>query len=276
MLFVMTFFGAIVAIPIAWLFKRTLFKGETPPFVMELPSYKRPSVGIVLHRVYDRASAFVKQAGTLILATSILIWVVSYLPNSHAVEDQIVNETRQVELKLVKLDDERAPENDGRRAELAGQLSELNDRQNQVKQQLLTSSYLGQFGTLIEPAVKPLGWDWRIGIGVLASFPAREVIVSTLGTIYSLGGDVDETNAGLQSALRSATWPDGRPIYSIPVALSIMVFFALCAQCASTLMIIRRETNHWGWAVFTFGYMTLLAYAAAWLTFTVSSHLVYA
>ena len=109
-----------------------------------------------------------------------------------------------------------------------------------------------------------------MALHVLASFPAREVIVATLGTIYSLGGDVDENSQGLQSALRSASWPDGRPVYSIPVAMSIMVFFALCAQCASTLMVIRRETNHWGWALFTFTYMTLLAYVSAWGAFVLT------
>ena len=149
-------------------------------------------------------------------------------------------------------------------------LQELKKARNTISEQLLENSYLGRFGKVIEPAVKPLGWDWRIGVGVLASFPAREVIVSTLGTIYSLGGDVDEHSQGLQSAVQSATWPDGRPVYSIPVAMSIMVFFALCAQCASTLMVIHRETNHWGWAAFTFIYMTTLAYFAAWIAFVVT------
>ena len=119
-----------------------------------------------------------------------------------------------------------------------------------------------------------MGWDWKIGVGVLASFPAREVIVATLGTIYSLGGDVDEESEGLISALREATWPDGRPVYNLAVALSIMVFFALCAQCVSTLMVIRRETNSWGWPLFSFVYMTVLAYVGALVTYQVASRLI--
>jgi len=115
--------------------------------------------------------------------------------------------------------------------------------------------------------VTPLGWDWRIGVAVIASFPAREVVIATLGTIYSLGGDVDEESQGLRSTLQAAEWPDGRPVYNLPVALSLMVFFALCAQCASTLMIIRRETNSWRWATFSFVYMTALAYAGAWIVY---------
>ena len=301
MLFVMTFFGAVVAIPVAWVLKRSVFRGETPPFVMELPSYKWPSPGIVIHRVFDRASAFVLRAGTLILATSILIWVASYFPGNHKDEDQVLAQIQQLEttlaeplahrseLESLKKGLQDSPSTDHTNADVVAvaaqlvdaqltelehelqPLEELYQRRNKLSERLLAESYLGRFGKAIEPAVKPLGWDWRIGIGVIASFPAREVIVSTLGTIYSLGGDVDEQNAGLQATLRSATWPDGRLVYSIPVALSIMVFFALCAQCASTLMIIRRETNHWGWALFTFTYMTTLAYLGAWLVYTVSS-----
>lgn len=290
MLLVMTFFGAIVAIPFAWLFKKTLFKGETPPFVMELPSYKWPSPLIVLSRVFDRASAFVMRAGTLILATSILIWVASYFPGDHTPEQQIQSSIRRVESEMSaeleenkRLEEQKntlAPadpklkEIDTQLADVDKRLAPLNslvEERNRIAEKLLAESYLGQFGKLIEPAVQPLGWDWKIGVGVLASFPAREVIVATLGTLYSLGGDVSEESPGLQDALRSASWPDGRPVYSIPVALSIMVFFALCAQCASTLMVIRRETNHWGWAAFTFGYMTAIAYIGAWLAFTISS-----
>jgi len=255
MMFVMTFFGAAVAIPVAWLFKKTLFKGETPPFVMELPSYKWPSPRIVAHRVYDRARAFVLRAGSLIFATSILVWAASYFPGDHTLEQQTSVQIEQVESKLA--DD----------PSLQAERDELVVRHNALSEQLLETSFLGRFGKGIEPAVRPLGWDWRIGVGVLASFPAREVIVATLGTIYSLGGDVDESDSGLQQALQNSKWPDGRPVYSIPVALSIMVFFALCAQCASTLMVIRRETNSWGWSLFTFVYMTTLAYLAALIVY---------
>jgi ferrous iron transport protein B len=286
-LFAMTFFGAVVAIPVAWLFKKTLFKGETPPFVMELPTYKVPSIGIVFHRVFDRASAFVMRAGTLILATSILIWLTSYWPGSHIDEQRVQEQIRQLETQLAEPIQQHArleaelksnlAERDEVEVQLAkvseqlAPLNELFDERNRISERLLTESYLGQFGQFIEPVVMPLGWDWRIGVGVVASFPAREVIISTLGTIYSLGGDVDAENSGLQSVLQDARWPDGRKVYSIPVALSIMVFFALCAQCASTLVVIRRETNHWGWAAFTFFYMTALAYAGAWLAFNLAS-----
>src|SRR5581483_418464 len=129
-------------------------------------------------------------------------------------------------------------------------------------------SFLGRMGQLIEPVVRPLGWDWRIGCAALASFPAREVVVATLGVIYNLGSELDveaeRDRSQLASALRRATWDNTRePVFNIPVALSIMVFFALCAQCAATLAVIRRETNSWWWPIFTFVYMTALAYVGA-------------
>lgn len=255
MLLVMTSLGAVIAVPVAWILKKTFFRGETPPFVMELPGYKWPSPRIVMHRVWDRSSAFVKRAGSLILATNILVWAACYFPESHVEEE-----------RLAALVEQSAA--DEEREELSTQLNAESER-------LLARSYLGRLGKTFEPAVSPLGWDWRIGIGVLASFPAREVIISTLGTIYSLGSDVDEETQGLHAALKSAEWPDGRPVYTIPVALSVMVFFALCAQCASTLMIIRRETNSWIWPVFTFVYMTILAYLGALATYQVGSLLLH-
>jgi ferrous iron transport protein B len=287
-IFVMTFFGAFVAIPVAWLLKKTMFRGETPPFVMELPSYKWPSAHIVLLRVYESARAFVIRAGTLIFATSILIWAASYFPGDHtelnrlqeqvdgtkvSLSAEIAEKAELEKLKSSLTEKGSAPELAGveqKLAEVEAKLEPLEAlvaTKNAMSEHLLETSYLGRFGKTIEPAVKPLGWDWRIGVGVLASFPAREVIVSTLGTIYSLGGDVDESDTGLQNALRESKWPDNRPVYSIPVAISIMVFFALCAQCVSTLMVIRRETNSWGWPLFTFTYMTVLAYIGAFLAY---------
>ena len=293
LIFVMTFFGAAVAIPVAWLLKKTLFRGETPPFVMELPGYKWPSPHIVLSRVFDRAKAFVVRAGTLIFATSILIWAASYFPGDHshqyAVQEQIVQARKAHATDLAEWDrlqkltaelsgkeDQSASLKEAEQQLAATEtrlepLHKLVAEQNAISEHLLEASYLGRFGKAIEPAVRPLGWDWRIGVGVLASFPAREVIVSTLGTIYSLGRDVDESDTGLQQALRDSRWSDGRPVYSIPVALSIMVFFALCAQCVSTLIVIRRETNSWRWSLFTFTYMTALAYVGALATYQLAT-----
>ncbi len=241
--------GALVAIPVAWLLKRTLLRGDPPPFLLELPSYKMPDPRTVLLRVYHSSRAFVVRAGSLILATTIAMWALAYFPRPADVVER-----HQIERQAV------AP----------AALDALEKRQ---AAELVENSYLGQAGHWVESAVRPLGWDWRIGMAVIASFPAREVIISALGTIYSLGASEDESSASLRATLAAATWPDGRPIYTLPVALSIMVFFALCAQCLSTLVVIKKETNSYRWSLLSFGYMTTLAYLGALATYQVGTAL---
>ncbi len=220
--------GIVAAVAFAMLFKRTLLRGQTPPFVMELPSYKWPSLRTVVFRMAERGWLFLRCAGTLILAVSILVWAALYYPHDSSLSHQ--------------------------------------EQQRQ--------SFLGQAGQLIEPAVKPLGWDWRIGCAVLASLPAREIVVATMGVMYHMDDDAEAGDERWSERLRTVTW-DGtkRPVFSVPVALSIMVFFALCAQCAGTLAVIRRETNSWRWPAFTFTYMTALAYVAAFVTYQVGTWL---
>jgi ferrous iron transport protein B len=186
----------------------------------------------------------------LIFAATILIWFAGYWPGDHR---------RQYELQS-RLDSMQ---------EGAAEVDSLSSELQTERAQLLENSLLGRIGHAIEPAVAPLGWDWKIGVGAIASFPAREVIIATLGTIYSLDGEEDEE--GLIGAIRASTYPDGTPVYSIPVALSIMVFFALCAQCVSTLFVIQRETNSWLWPGLSFTYMTVLAYLGAMVTYQVGS-----
>ena len=262
-LFGVSSLGAVIAVPMAWILKKTVFPGETPPFVMELPSYKWPSPRIVFHRVYDRGKAFLTRAGTLIFATTIVVWALGYFPGDHT---ELNRMQAEIESGVAATADGQQSANES--------TAELIRQKNALSGRLIASSYLGRAGRAIEPMVKPIGWDWKIGVGVLASFPAREVIIATLGTIYSLGGDVDEQNRGLIATLQEAKWPDGRAVYNVPVAVSIMVFFALCAQCASTLITIRRETNSWLWPGMTFSYMTILAYVAAWTTYRVGMLLV--
>ncbi len=239
--------GVFVAIPVALLLKKGLLRGRTPVFLIELPPYRRPLWTNVLHRMWERGREFVIRAGTLILATSVLIWALSYYPRSEELRSS--HEVRVAEAST----EEAVAAAD---AWLAGE---------QLRQ-----SYLGRMGHFIEPLVEPLGWDWRIGMAVIASFPAREVIVATLGVIFDLGGDQDEESEGLRSAIKSATWPDGRPLFTLPVALGVMVFFALCMQCVSTLAIMRRETNSWRWPAFAFAYMTTLAYVGAFVVYRAS------
>lgn len=266
--------GLVVAIPVAWCLKRWVFRGDPAPLVMELPDYKWPTPRIVARRAYEQGKAFVVRAGTLIFATTILVWAAGYFPGDHSRQHAI--ESRLEELDALDAArpadsdlaaDTASPEEQERSAER----EQLEAEHRRESASLIAGSLLGRSGRAVEPVVAPLGWDWRIGVGVIASFPAREVVIATLGTIYSLGGDVDEHDEGLRGALFAAKWPDGRPVFGLPVALSLMVFFALCAQCAATLMVIKRETNSWRWPLFTFVYMTSLAYLGALLTFQVAS-----
>lgn len=257
--------GIVAAVLVALILKRTVFRGPTPPFVLELPPYKIPSLRTVLYRVLDRAWAFIHRAGTLILAVSILVWAAAYYPRPAEVAAPFAPQREALAAQLAT-----APpgaETDALQTQLAELEAELDGAYQR-------QSWLARWGRGIEPAVRPLGWDWRIGAAAIASFPAREVVVSTLGIIYNVGGDVDVEDEGasqrLRDSLRAARWDDtGEPVFSVPTALSLMVFFSLCAQCAATLAVIRRETNSLLWPTVTFAYMTVLAYVAALATYQV-------
>ncbi len=274
-LMLMQSLGALVAIPVAWILKRFFFPGEPATFLMELHSYKWPSLIVIYQRVWERLVAFVVRAGTLIFCTSILVWAAAYFPGDHMYLDRSVATLEQLHSTraewiqrqaLQQKSDERSTM-EASLAENQTAIDEAREQVNRQRSQLIESSFLGSAGHFIEPAVKPLGWDWKIGVAVIASFPAREVIIATLGTIYSLGSEQDEESQGLQEQMQLAEWPDGKPVFNLATALSIMVFFALCAQCSATLMTIRRETNSWRWPIFSFAYMTTLAYIGAWLTY---------
>ena len=256
-LFGMYAVGILVAIPVALLLKRTLLKGAPAPFILELPSYKRPDVRTVLLRIYLSIKAFVARAGTVILAASVVMWALAYFPRSDETIRVYEGKRRAVVQTL-----------DGPAREDA-----LAKVQAEMSADLLEHSFLGRTGHLVEPLVRPLGWDWRVGMAVISSFPAREMVIASLGMIYSLGKEVDESSDSLRETLRSAVGGDGRPVFSIPIALSVMVFFALCAQCAATLSVMHRETGSWKWPAFAFGYMTILAYLAALATFQVTTAL---
>jgi ferrous iron transport protein B len=232
--------GIVVAIPVAWLLRKTAFAGPTPGFLLELPSYKLPRASAVLHRAYSGGRSFLVRAGSIILVLNLVVWALAYFPHDAAGYKAIEQQARAASWSPEHL------------------RAELDARQ-------LRYSYLGRLGQGIEPALRPLGWDWRIGVSVLASFPAREMVVATLGTLFNLGESSTTGSESLHKALQTATWiGTGRPLFTLPVALSIMIFFALCAQCGSTLVMIGRETRSLAWPIISFLGMTTLAYFAAW------------
>ncbi|MGC2235078.1 MAG: ferrous iron transport protein B [Pyrinomonadaceae bacterium] len=240
--------GIIVAIIIAFILKRTLLKSPPPPFVMELPPYRLPNFRAVFQNMFNNGWMFVKRAGTVILAISIILWSLTYFPRNA--------ETENANSPVVQASDD------------CGCSLEDGKKIEEEKQSLaLQNSYAGQLGRIIEPVIQPLGFDWKIGIALIASFAAREVLVSTLSIIYNVGKDADAENETLIQAVKDAKKPDGTPAWTPLTALTLMVFFVLAMQCMSTIAIVRRETNSWTWTLFMVGYMTALAYFAAFLTF---------
>jgi ferrous iron transport protein B len=344
-LFAMYWVGVLVAIPTALVLKKGILKSKVTPFLMELPSYKLPRLKSVGRVLFDRGAAFVKRAGTIIFAVSILVWALAYFPRDAALAEQYneqiaaaeqhydqrmsgiaqqygfdaatmaqegevavaveqlteLNETHEAAIEEATADIEDTKELEAkvrtlreayvastlelkRRYEKAFDAAEgvltarierdtrVGDLQGRRDGELLANSFLGQAGHAIEPAVQPLGWDWRIGMAAIASFPAREVIVATLGTIFNLG-EQDEESESLRTVLQGATDRQGNKLFTLATALSVMVFFALCAQCAATLAVMRRETNSWKWPIASFVYMTGMAYIAALVTYQVASAL---
>ena len=292
-IFGMYMLGFILAPLIALALKSSVLRGETPVFVMEMPLYKWPSIGTVLRRMFDAGWAFIRRAGTIILASMIVVWAVLYFPNGPefdvkiaALEASIAEEKEELkgleekEAEAKKEEKELEEADQKRVEELKAKTAPVDDQINHLNGERRAQSYLGQLGHMIEPLVAPLGWDWRIGTAALASFPAREVVVGTLGILYDVGdaGPEEGQDLGdspLGQALKKAEWDhgprQGQRVFTVPVALSLMVFFALCAQCASTLAVIKRETGSWGWPVFAFVYMTALAYVGALLVYQVGT-----
>lgn len=243
-LFAMHFVGLAVAIPVAWAMNKFILRTRPQPFLLEMPPYRRPRLRDILWRMWERAREFLVRAGTVIVAMTIIIWALVYFPRPAEVREQTV-----------------------------AALSAGNDPasvERAVDAAYLEQSYLARAGRALQPLFAPAGFDWKITVGVLASFPAREVIIATLGTIYGIGQDVDEESGDLRAALARDLWTHGprtgSPVFTVPVALAIMVFFALCLQCGATVAVMAKEAN-WGWAVFGFVYMTTLAWLGAVLTY---------
>ncbi|MEZ6143563.1 MAG: ferrous iron transport protein B [Zavarzinella sp.] len=248
--------GFVTAPLVALVLKRTLLKGEAPVFIMEMPPYRRPQIGSIVRRMSRAGTAFVVRAGTMIFAAVILIWASLYYPTVNQDGQSYPEQIQVLEEKL-----ELEPENE----------EFLTNEINRVKAEWREKSYLGRTGKAMEPIFAPLGWDWKTNVAVLSSFPAREVIVGTMGMLYQQGdvdpGDIQDADdpgtTPLSEAIKSEWEADPlRSRYRIPIALGVIVFFALCCQCVSTLAVIRRETKSWFWPTFTFVYMTVLAYVA--------------
>ena len=245
--------GIIGGVATALLLKRSALRGPTPAFILALPEFHMPNLQTVLMKLLDRARIFLRRAGTVIFTVAVIVWALAYFPRSDVIESNLAAAQVQAEATL-----------DGEALEQA-----LIDVENEAAAAHLSQSWLGRAGQLVEPIFRPLGWDWRISAAVIAGFPAREVVVAVLGTIYAVGAAADE--ASLADRLTSATWPDGTLVFTLPMVLGLLLFYAWCLQCAATLAVIKRETNGWGWPIFAWSYMTVLGYTGALLIYQIGS-----
>jgi ferrous iron transport protein B len=237
-LFSLYMLGIIGGIFTALVMKRFALKGPTPTFLIELPPYRLPNFKSMGIRLLERGRIFLYRAGTIIFTVALVIWALVYFPRPESLFENF----------------------DGQRIEAIATTSdtELEDRlaaiDNAESAALLEQSYLGRMGKAVQPAFAPLGWDWKVTAGVIASFPAREVVVAVLGTIYAVGDEVDETDKRLLQRLRNAKNPDGTPVFTTGMAIGLMIFFAFCLQCMAPVS---------AWL-----YMTSLGYIGAFLANT--------
>ena len=230
-LFGLYLFGIVMGILTALLMRKTTLRGPKPPFALMLPEFRRPNLQTVGMQLLGRAKVFLKRAGTVIFAVAVIVWALAYFPRSDEIHSDLDANTAA-----------------------AAQLEQ---------------SWLGRAGKVIEPVFEPLGWDWRVSSAVIAGFPAREVVIAVLGTVYAVGDDADEGT--LSNRLKSATRPDGSKVFTLPMVIGLLIFYACCLQCAATLAIIRRETNTWRWPIFAWTYMTAIGYVGALLAFQIGS-----
>ncbi len=238
--------GLVFAVPTAFVLTRLVLKVKPQPFVLELPRYQMPKPRDVVWRMWQNAAEFVSKAGTVIFAITIVVWALSYFPRDASVAERV------------------------RAAHPAESAEKVQAR---VQAAYVEQSYMGRFGKAVQPIFDPCGFDWKITVGVLASFPAREVIVSTLGVTYSVGEGAEADSQDLRRAMQDAKWSEGpragSPIFSLAAVLALMVFFALCSQCGPTIATLAQETGGWKWAAGSFLYMTTLAWVVSMAVYQV-------
>ena len=251
-LLAMYLLSVTAALTAAAVLRRTVLRGPRPTLMLELPPYRRPVMRVLLHTTWRQVRSFLIDAGTTILALTIIVWAVLSYPRPQmgtqmGTLPRVANETQTGTVPR---------DTYGRQSPNAATF------EGQVRGERLRNSFGGRLGRFIEPVLQPLGFDWRIGVGILGAFTAREVFVSTMGIVFDID-NADEKSQPLRDALRSAKRADGSVLMTPLTGVSLMVFFVLACQCASTLAVVRRESGSWAWPAFMFAYQTAMAYVAA-------------
>jgi ferrous iron transport protein B len=248
-LFGLYLFGIVMGILTALLMRQTALRGPKPPFALMLPEFRRPNLRTVAMQLLARARMFLRRAGTIIFTVAVVIWALAYFPRS----------------ELVQADTRAAIASAGQTLSGDALAQAVEDIENRAASRQLEQSYLGRAGKLVEPVFAPLGWDWRVSSAVIAGFPAREVVIAVLGTVYAVGDEADESR--LSARLQSSTHADGSPVFTLPMVVGLLIFYACCLQCVATLAVMRRETNSWRWPFFSWLYMTTIGYVGALLAY---------
>jgi ferrous iron transport protein B len=242
-------FGVVMALIVSFIAKTFIKLKEKSFFILELPVYRSPRWSNVLYTMAEKAKIFVTDAGKVIMIISLLLWALSTFGPPKRIE--AVNQ-KYAALK------QQQPQN-------------AVEIQKQYKAEHLQNSFAGILGKSIEPAIKPLGYDWKIGIALITSFAAREVFVGTMATLYSVGEDADKQNNTLRQKMKTAKREDGSPVYTLATGVSLMIFYLFAMQCMSTLAIVKRETKSWKWPMIQLAYMTTLAYVMSFLAYRIFS-----
>src|SRR5690606_28420389 len=243
--------GVIAVFATAFLLKLILKTNEKSFLLAELPPFRLPRWSDVGITMFEKSKTFVMEAGKVILAISIVLWVLaSYGPPSRMDQIRLEGEAR-----LENVTDE-------------AQIAEI---EAETSSHLLENSFIGIMGRAIEPAIKPLGYDWKIGIALITSFAAREVFVSTMATIYSIGGDLEDELTIREKLAQQINGNTGGKTFNLATSFSLMVFYAFAMQCMSTVAIVKRETKGWKWPLIQTAYMTVLAYVSALITYQILS-----
>jgi ferrous iron transport protein B len=244
-------FSTLVALLAAAVLSRTVFRGVSVPLILEMPPYRRPDPRSVVRMMWLRSSLFLREAGGVILVCTIILWALLSFPRHPRLD---------TDFEALRAEAAETLQGDA----LATRLDELDA---QERGDVFRHSFGAQLGQFIEPALAPLGFDWKVGVGIIGAFAAREVFVSTMAVVYGVGSEADEESATLREKIRAERRADGSPVYTPLMGLSLMVFFALACQCMSTLAAVRRETRGWRWPTFLFGYMTVLAWLCSFAVF---------
>jgi ferrous iron transport protein B len=249
-LYMLGIFGGLMT---TLLLRKTALHGPKPSFALMLPEFRVPNTRTVLMQLEGRVMVFLRRAGTVIFAVAVCVWALAYYPQSDELASRLV-EDKAIAAQSLTGD------------ALENTISRLD---NEAAAAQLEQSWLGRAGKSVEPLFLPLGWDWKVSAAVIAGFPAREVVIAVMGTVYAVGDSADE--ATLSERLKSATRPDGSPVFTLPMVLGLLIFYAFCLQCAATLAVMRRETNSLRWPTFAWFYMTSLGYVGALLVYQLGS-----